>query len=126
MKHAATSVVGTPRAPLCPPLRSLAVSLFGRIGPLACALAIAGIAVGNAQPPVASVPADTLFGGSTGHIVTLDQNDGSLTTLAPQPGFSFRAKFSTNAQRHQPRGSSLETPHSGPAASETEGKTPKS
>ena len=99
MKHAATSVVGIPRAPLCPPLRSLAVSLFGRIGPLACALVIAGIAVGNAQPPVASVPADTLYGGSLDHIVTLDQNDGSLTTLAPQPGFRFAAVAFDSAGR---------------------------
>jgi hypothetical protein len=91
MKHAGTSVVGIPRAPLCPPLRSLAVSLLGRIGPLACALAIAGIAVGNARGTHASVAADTLYGASLDHIVTIDQNDGSITPLAPQPGFVFIA-----------------------------------
>ena len=61
-------------------MHSLVVSLFGRIGPLACALAIAGIAVGNARPAVASVPADTLYGsglvwgGEPGEhsIVTID------------------------------------------------------
>ena len=92
MKHACTSVVGTPHAPLCPPLRSLAVSLFGRIGPLACALVIAGIAVGSARPAVASVPADTLYGSglvSFGDpdehaIATIDQDDGSITWLEPQ------------------------------------------
>ena len=92
MKHAGTSAVGILRAPLCPPLRSLAVSWFGRIGPLACALAITGIAVGNARPAVASVPADTLYGsglvwgGEPGEhsIVTIDQNDGSITWLEPQ------------------------------------------
>ena len=42
MKHAGTSVVSvSPRASLCPPLRSLAGSLFGRIGSLAGALGIA-------------------------------------------------------------------------------------
>jgi hypothetical protein len=42
MKHAVAPVVEFPRAPLSPPLRSLAVAvpLFGRIGPLACALAV--------------------------------------------------------------------------------------
>jgi hypothetical protein len=92
MKHAGTSVVGIPRAPLCAPLRSFAVSLFGRIGPLACALAIAGIAVGNARVTHAAVPADTLYGsgwvwfsGPGEHsIVTIDQNDGSISWLEPQ------------------------------------------
>jgi hypothetical protein len=91
MKHADTSVVGIPSAPLRPPLRSLAVSLFGRIGPVACALAIAGIAVGNARVTHASVPADTLYGGGFYRLVTVEQNDGSLTRLADQPGFMFYA-----------------------------------
>jgi hypothetical protein len=89
MKHAGTSVVGIPRAPLCTPLRSLAVSLLGQIGPLACALAIAGIAVGNARVTHASVPADTLYGTNGDHLVAIDPNDGSITPLAPQPGFWF-------------------------------------
>jgi hypothetical protein len=89
MKHAGTSVVGIPRAPLCPPLRSLAVSWFGRIGPLVCALAIAGIAVGTARVTHASVPADTLYGGGWWNIHTIDQNDASLTLLAHQPGHVF-------------------------------------
>ena len=94
MKHAATSVVGIPRAPLRPPLCSLAVSLFGRIGPLACALAIAGVVAGNARVTHASVPADTLYGATmidygVGRIVTVDQNDGSITPFAPQPEFRF-------------------------------------
>ncbi len=93
MKHTGTSVIGIPRAPLRPPLRSLAVSWFGRIGPLACALAIACIAVGNARVTHASVAADTLYGAiddyDANRIVTVDQNDGSITRLAPQPGFSF-------------------------------------
>jgi hypothetical protein len=89
MKPAGTSVVGIPRAPLCTSLRSLAASLFGRIGPLACALAIAGIAVGNARVTHASVPADTLYGGGWWNIHTIDQNDGSITPLAHQPGFLF-------------------------------------
>jgi hypothetical protein len=63
--------------------------LFGRIGPLACALAIAGIAVGNAGVTHASVPADTLYGVFGDRIVTVDQNDASITPLAPQPGFRF-------------------------------------
>jgi hypothetical protein len=93
MKHADTSVVGIPRAPLFSPSRSLAVTLFRRFGPLACALAIAGIAVGTAQATVASVPADTLYGsaftsapGDLGEhsVVTIDQNDGSITGLEPQ------------------------------------------
>ncbi|MBW2691265.1 MAG: hypothetical protein JRE57_01350 [Deltaproteobacteria bacterium] len=91
MKHADTSVVGISRAPLCSPLRSLVVSWFGRIGALTCALAIAGIAVGSAQSAVASVSADTLYGsalvslGQPGEnsIVTIDQNDGSITWLEP-------------------------------------------
>jgi hypothetical protein len=71
-------------------VRSLAVSLLGQIGPLACALAIAGIAVGYVRVTHASVPVDTLYGASQKHIVTIDQNDGSTTPLAPQPdGFSF-------------------------------------
>ena len=89
MKPAGTSVAGIPRAPLLTPLRSLAVSWFGRIGPLACVLVISGIAVGTAQPTVASVAADTLYGTSRDGIVTIDQNDGSLTPLAHQPEFRF-------------------------------------
>jgi len=92
MKPAGTSVVGIPRAPLCSPLRSLAVSLVGRVGPLACALAIAGIAVGNARVTHASVPADTLYGLSLQYfgtppeysIVTIDPNDGSMAGGEPQ------------------------------------------
>jgi len=53
------------------------------------ALAIAGIAVGNARVTDASVPADTLYGGGFYRLVTLDQNDGSLTRLADQHGFMF-------------------------------------
>ena len=60
MKHAGTSVVGIPRAALRSSLRSLAVSLFRRIGLLACVLVITGIAVGNARATHASVLADTL------------------------------------------------------------------
>jgi len=93
MKYAAAPVVEFPRAPfralLHQALRSLAVSLFERIGPLACAFAIAGVAVGGARLTHASVPADTLYGGSDGYIVMLDQNDGSITALAHQPGFRF-------------------------------------
>jgi hypothetical protein len=80
-------------------LRSLAVSLLGQIGPLACALAIAGIAVGNARVTHASVPADTLYGTGGDHIVTVDQNDGSITPLAPQPGFVFIALAFDSAGR---------------------------
>jgi len=62
------------------------------IAPLISVLAIAGIAVENARPTVASVPADTLYGsalvelGDPGEqsIVTIDQNDGSITWLEPQ------------------------------------------
>ena len=93
MKHAATPVVEFSRAPRRSPLRSLAVSLLGRIGLLACALAIAGVAVGGARVTHASVPADTLYGAMdeyyANRIVTVDQNDGSITPLAPQPGFRF-------------------------------------
>jgi len=89
MKHAAAPVVEFPRAPLRSPLRSLSVSLFGRIGPLVCALAIAGIAVGTARVTHASVPADTLYGGGFYRLVTVEQNDGSLTRLADQTGFMF-------------------------------------
>jgi hypothetical protein len=91
MKHDDTPVFGISRAPLHPPLRSLApaVSLFRRIGPLACALAIAGIAVGDARVAHATVPADTLYGGGLFQISTLDQNDGSSTALANQPEFDF-------------------------------------
>jgi len=90
MKHARTSVVGIPCAPLCSPLHSLAVSLLGRIGLLACALAIAGIAVGNARVTHASVPADTLYGAGGNRIVTIDQNDASITPFPTQPGFDFQ------------------------------------
>jgi hypothetical protein len=89
MKHADTSVIGIPHAPLFPPLRSLAVSSFGWIGPLACAIAIAGMAVGGARTGNASAPADTLYGGGSFRLVLVDQNDGSLTRLANQDGFRF-------------------------------------
>jgi hypothetical protein len=89
MKHTGTPVVGIPRAPLHPSLRSLAVSSFGWIGQLACALAIAGIAVGTAQATHASVPADTLYGANRNLILTVDQNDGSATAFANHPEFSF-------------------------------------
>jgi hypothetical protein len=84
-------------------LHSLAVSLVGRVGQLACALAIAGIAVGNALVTHASVPADTLYGASDersgGRIVTVDQNDGSITPLALQPDFAFLALAFDSAGR---------------------------
>jgi hypothetical protein len=54
------------------------------------ALAIAGIAVGNALVTHAAVPADTLYGsawawfGDEHSIVTIDQNDGSITWLELQ------------------------------------------
>jgi hypothetical protein len=89
MKHAAISVAERPKAPLHPPLRALAVSLFGRIGPLACTLVIAGIAVGSAAVTHAAVPADTLYGAGWLQISTLDQNDGSSTALANHPEFHF-------------------------------------
>lgn len=62
------------------------------IAPLISVLALAGIAVGNASPTLASVPADALYGsalvelGVPGEhsIVTIDQNDGSNTWLEPQ------------------------------------------
>jgi hypothetical protein len=90
MKPAGTSVVGIRRAPLCPPLRSPTISLVGRIGPLACALAIAGIVVGNARVTHASAPADTLYGAGGDHIVTIDPSDGTITALEPQEGFYFQ------------------------------------
>ena len=94
MKHAGTSVGGIPRAPLRPPLRSLAVSWFGRIGPLVCVLAIAGIAAGDAWATGASVPADTLYGAMPerigGRIVTVDQNAVSSAWLStPKGGYSL-------------------------------------
>ncbi len=65
------------------------------LAPLISVFAIAGIAVGNSWPTVASVPADTLYGsglieladyGDPGEysIVTIDQNDGSITWLESQ------------------------------------------
>jgi len=90
MKHVGTSVVGISRAPLAPPLRSLAVSSFGWIGPLAGALAIACIALGDARVAHASVLADTLYGTNRPLILTVDQNDGSATAFANHPGFTFR------------------------------------
>ena len=66
-------------------MRSFAVSPFGRIGPLACALVIAGIAVGSARVTHASVPADALYGTAGDHLVTVDQNDASITALPAQP-----------------------------------------
>jgi hypothetical protein len=85
MKRAATPAVEFPRSPL----RSLALSSSRRIGPLACALVIAGIAVGSARVTHASVPAETLYGAGLYHLVTVDQDDGSITALASQPGFHF-------------------------------------
>jgi hypothetical protein len=70
-------------------LRSFGVSWCGRIGPLACALAIAGIALGNARATHASVPADTLYATAGDHLITVDQDDGSITALAAQPGLIF-------------------------------------
>jgi len=91
MKHTAARVIEFHRSPLRSPLRSFAASLLGRIGLSACALAIAGIAVGNARIAHATVPADTLYGGGFERVVTVDQNDGSITPLAQQPGFMFHA-----------------------------------
>ena len=71
-------------------MRALAVSLLEQIGPLACALAIAGIAVGSARLTHASVAADTLYGAGGNRIVTIDQNDASITPFPPQPGFQFQ------------------------------------
>jgi hypothetical protein len=76
-------------------LRSLAVSWFGRIGALACVLVITVVEMGNAQPTVASVAADTLYGSALVElgvlgapnehsIVTIDQDDGSITWLESQ------------------------------------------
>ena len=80
-------------------MHSVAVSWFGRIGPLACALVIAGIAAGSARVTHASGPADTLYGGGPQHIVTVDQNDGSITPLAPRPDFIFLALAFDSAGR---------------------------
>ena len=99
MKHSDTSVVGIPRAPLCSPLRSLAVSLFRRIGLLACVLVITGIAVGNARATHASVLADTLYGTGFYRLVTVDQNDGSITALAPPSEILFIALAFDSAGR---------------------------
>ncbi len=99
MKHAGMSVVGMPRAPLRPPLRSLAVSLFRRIGLLACVLVITGIAVGNARATHASVLADTLYGTGFYRLVTVDQNDGSITALAPPSEILFIALAFDSAGR---------------------------
>jgi len=90
MNYADTSVVGIPRAPLFPPSRSLAVSWFGWIGPLACAFAIAGIAVGGARIGHAAAVVDKLYGTNRNLILTVDQNDGSATAFANHPEFSFR------------------------------------
>jgi hypothetical protein len=67
-------------------MRSVAISSFGRIGPLACALVIAGIAVGSARVTHASVPADTLYGAAGDHLVVVDQDDGSVTPLPAHSG----------------------------------------
>ena len=70
------------------------------IAPLISVLAVAGIAVGNAGPTVASPPADTLYVASRGdHIATMDPNDGSLTTLTLQPGYVFHALAFDSAGR---------------------------
>jgi hypothetical protein len=91
MQHAATPIVEFTRAPLFPPLRSLAVSLLGWAGMLVCALAIAGVAVGSARIAHASVAADTLYGTNWDRIATVDQNGGSISPLPPQPGSVFFA-----------------------------------
>jgi len=62
------------------------------LAPLISVFAIAGIAVGNSWPTVASVPADTLYGSALVEfgaldeylIVTIDQDDGSMTWLESQ------------------------------------------
>ncbi len=91
MKPAAAPVVEFPRARLRAPLRCLAVSLFERIGPLACVIAIADIAVGGARIGHAAVAADTLYGAGFLRLVTVDQNDGLITPLADRGGFRFHA-----------------------------------
>ncbi len=79
------------------PLRSLTVSMVGLVR-LASALAIAGIAVANAQPTYASVPADTLYGSGGNAIVTIDQNDGAITMLAPQPALFEGIAFDSSGR----------------------------
>jgi len=68
------------------PLRSLTISLTRRIVPLACALGVAGIAVGSALLAHASVPPDTLYGAAlfpgSARVVTIHPGDG----VAPLPG----------------------------------------
>jgi hypothetical protein len=59
--------------------------------PLISVLAITGIAVGSARATDGTVPADTLFGASGTHTVTIDQNDGTITPFAPQGTFAFIA-----------------------------------
>jgi len=93
MKRTAAPVVEFSRAPfralLHQTLRSLAVPVFRWIGPLAWALAIAGIAVGGARVAHASVPADTLYGTGAYRLVMVDQNDGSITAIGPQSEIYF-------------------------------------
>jgi len=59
--------------------------------PLISVLAITGIVVGSARATDGRVPADTLFGASGTHTVTIDQNDGTITPFAPQGTFAFIA-----------------------------------
>ena len=84
MPHAATPAVELSRAPLRSPLRPLALLAFRWIGAMACALAIAGMAVGSAGAAQASVPADLLYFALNDAIVVMDLNDGSVTELEHQ------------------------------------------
>jgi len=71
-------------AQLCSPLRSLTLLLARRIVPLASALGVAGIAVG--QPAPASAPPDTLYGVVSfldgNRVVTIHPGGGAV----PLPG----------------------------------------
>ena len=109
MKDADTSVVGIPRAALFPPLRSLAASWFGWIGPLACAFAIAGIAVGGARIGHAAAVVDKLYGTNRNLILTVDQDDGSATVLANHPDFRFRGLAFDSTGRLFASGCSIES-----------------
>ena len=62
-------------------LRPPGAPLTGWLGPSGLVLALAASAAG---PILADVPADTLYGSGVTEIVTLDQHDGSITSLAPQ------------------------------------------
>jgi len=61
------------------------------VAPLVSVLAIIGIVVESARATGERVPADTLFGASGIHTVTIDQDDGTITPFAPQGTFSFIA-----------------------------------